>query len=82
MLFIIFQRSTADNRGKGIVKGKGVYDSHMLRSGSIFPDQRLLVGDDVESFLTEAFRQVGVVRAVLHGLPGAGYCELLESAML
>jgi hypothetical protein len=49
----------------------------MLRSDSIFPYQRLLVRDDVESFLTNAFCQDGVIRAVLHGLPGAGYYELL-----
>jgi hypothetical protein len=49
----------------------------MLRSDSIFPYQRLLVRDDVESFLSKAFRQDGVIRAVLHGLLGAGYYELL-----
>lgn len=43
-----------------------------VRSDSIFPQQRLLVRDDVELFLAEAFNRDGVVRAVLHGLPGIG----------
>jgi methyl coenzyme M reductase subunit D len=44
----------------------------LLRSDSIFPQQRLLIRQDVESFLTEAFHRSGIVRAVLHGLPGVG----------
>lgn len=45
----------------------------MLRNDSLFPQQRLLVRDDVELFLANAFHRDGVIRAVLHGLPGIGY---------
>jgi len=49
----------------------------MLRSDLIFLQQRLLVRNDVESFLTEAFGRDGAVRVVLHGLPGIGYFALI-----
>ena len=44
----------------------------MLRSDSIFLQERLLVRADVQSFLTKAFSCSGHVRVVLHGLPGIG----------
>jgi hypothetical protein len=50
----------------------------MLRSDSIFLPQRLLHRSDVNLFLDETFRRDGVVRALLHGLPGVGYFYLLR----
>ena len=44
----------------------------MLRSDSIFLQERLLVLADVQSFLTEALTCNEHVRAILHGLPGIG----------
>lgn len=44
----------------------------MLRSDSIFLQERLLVRADVHSFLTEALSCNGHVRVILHGLPGIG----------
>lgn len=44
----------------------------MLRSDSIFLQERLLVRADVQSFLTEALSCNGRVRVILHGLPGIG----------
>jgi nucleoside phosphorylase len=47
-------------------------ESPMLRSDSIFLQERLLVRADIESFLVEAFSCNGHVRVILHGLPGVG----------
>ena len=44
----------------------------MLRSDSIFLQERLLVLADVQSFLTEALSCDEHVRVILHGLPGIG----------
>ena len=44
----------------------------MLRSDSIFLQERLLVLADVQSFLTEALSCDEHVRVILHGLPGVG----------
>ena len=44
----------------------------MLRSDSIFLQERLLVRANVQSFLTQAFSCTGHVRVILHGLPGIG----------
>jgi hypothetical protein len=44
----------------------------MLRSDSIFLQERLLVRENVQSFLTEALSCSGHVRVILHGLPGIG----------
>lgn len=44
----------------------------MIRNDAIFLQERLLIRDDVWSFLTEAFSCSGHVRVVLHGLPGIG----------
>lgn len=52
--------------------GKGIPNHNKLRSDSIFLPQRLLVREDLELFLTEALKREGVVRVVLHGLPGTG----------
>lgn len=45
----------------------------LLRSDSIFSQQRLIPREDVKKFLADAFRGAGIVRAVLNGLPGIGY---------
>jgi hypothetical protein len=44
----------------------------MLRSDSVFLQERLLVLADVQSFLTEALSCNEHVRVILHGLPGIG----------
>jgi hypothetical protein len=44
----------------------------MLRSDSIFLQERLLVRENVQSFLAEALSCTGHVRVILHGLPGIG----------
>jgi hypothetical protein len=44
----------------------------MLRSDSIFLQERLLVRENVQSFLAEALSCSGHVRVILHGLPGIG----------
>lgn len=44
----------------------------IFRSDSIFLQERLLVRDDVQSFLTEALSCSGHARVILHGLPGIG----------
>jgi hypothetical protein len=44
----------------------------MLRSDSIFLQERLLVRENVQSFLTGALSCSGHVRVILHGLPGIG----------
>jgi len=44
----------------------------MFRSDSIFPQERLLVRANVQSFLTQALSCSGHVRVILHGLPGIG----------
>ncbi|KAF3158656.1 hypothetical protein TWF788_004544 [Orbilia oligospora] len=44
----------------------------VLHSDSIFLQERLLVREDILSFLTEAFNGDGSARVVLHGLPGIG----------
>ena len=44
----------------------------ILRSDSIFLQERLLVHVNVQTFLTEALSCNGHVRVILHGLPGTG----------
>lgn len=44
----------------------------ILRSDSIFLQQRLLARDDIQSFLIRALSCSGRVRVILHGLPGIG----------
>ncbi|MCJ1438071.1 hypothetical protein MMC27_007458 [Xylographa pallens] len=51
----------------------------MLRSDSIFLQERLLVRADIQSFLTEALSCNGNVRVILHGLPGIGKSTMARS---
>ncbi|KAK0701129.1 hypothetical protein B0T21DRAFT_379239 [Apiosordaria backusii] len=51
----------------------------ILRSSSIFLQERLLIRSDLQSSLSEALSCTGQVRAVLDGLPGIGKTTLARS---
>lgn len=70
---ILTSVGASGQRSQDDIRVQHIAGTTMLRSDSIFPQQRLLVREDVELFLAEAFRRDGVVRAILHGLPGIGY---------
>jgi hypothetical protein len=57
-----------------MMKAKHHSGTSILRSDSIFSQQRLIPREDVKEFLADAFRGAETVRAVIHGLPGIGYC--------